>query len=142
MTTSNASSALPPWAVTAIVGAALGLARLARRHVPLAAPPRHVLSARRLATRLRRVGGLMRPRIDASALSPRAAHVPIGLSSLDFAKRECGIGMMIDPTGDIAADMKIIRGYYAGILGRHPHLQCVPRLREEDAPPAEQKLAM
>ena len=72
----------------------------------------------------------------------RAAHVPIGLSFLDFERRQTGIGLMLDPTGDVAADMDVIRAFYSDIKGRRPDKQCVPRLREEDAASAPQKLAM
>src|SRR5215213_5764885 len=86
---------LPSWAVTAIVGAALVVAWMAYRHVPIAAPRRRVLSALRLTTLLWLVVCLMRPMIDASAMSPRDAIVPVlvdtsrsmGLSDADGGRR-------------------------------------------------------
>ena len=60
-----------------------------------------------------------------------AAGVPIGLSFLDFARRECGLGMIFHPTGNIAADMDVIREFYSDIRGKHPERESVPRLREE-----------
>jgi uncharacterized membrane protein len=86
---------LPPWAVTAVVGAALVVAWMAYRHVPIAVPRRRVLSALRLATLLWLVVCLMRPMITASAISPRDAIVPIlvdtsrsmGLADADGGRR-------------------------------------------------------
>ena len=68
---------LPPWALAAVVAAALLVAWLAYRDVPIAAPPRRLLSVLRLATLLWLVLCLMRPMMSASGLSPRDAVVPI-----------------------------------------------------------------
>jgi hypothetical protein len=35
-------------------------------------------------------------------------------------------------SGDLHADMEQIRAFYAGIRGKFPDQECVPRLREED----------
>src|SRR5688500_4130015 len=86
---------LPVWAVTAVVGAALVVAWMAYRHVPIAAPRRYILSALRLATLLWLIVCLMRPMIDASSLSARDAVVPIlvdasrsmGLADADGSRR-------------------------------------------------------
>src|SRR5688500_10081350 len=86
---------LPVWAVTAVVGAALVVAWMAYRHVPIAAPRRYILSALRLATLLWLIVCLMRPMIDASAFSARDAIVPIlvdtsrsmGLADADGGRR-------------------------------------------------------
>ncbi|HMC77816.1 MAG TPA: glutamine amidotransferase [Vicinamibacterales bacterium] len=68
---------LPPWALAAVVAAALLVAWLAYRDVPIAAPRRRLLSVLRLATLLWLVLCLMRPMMSASGLSPRDAVVPI-----------------------------------------------------------------
>jgi len=60
------------------------------------------------------------------------AKVPIGMAFLDFEKRRCGIGGFFTPTGDVRADMDRVRGFYSDIRGKFTHLECVPRLREED----------
>ena len=36
------------------------------------------------------------------------------------------------PTGDIAADMDVVRAFYSDKRGVHPQLRTEPRLREED----------
>ncbi|APR86805.1 Acyltransferase family protein [Minicystis rosea] len=61
------------------------------------------------------------------------AKVPVGLGFLDFEKRTCGIGGFFMPTGDMRADMNIVRDFYHDVRGKFPDLECVPRLREEDA---------
>lgn len=48
------------------------------------------------------------------------ANVPIVLAYIDYGRKACGIGPVINPTGDIDADMREIRAFYAGITGKHP----------------------
>lgn len=50
----------------------------------------------------------------------QGAGVPIALGFLDYRRKACGIGPVITPTGDIDADMREIRAFYAGITGKHP----------------------
>jgi len=49
----------------------------------------------------------------------RGANVPIVLGFFNYAKKAAGFGPVYFPTGDIAADMKQIRSYYAGIKGKY-----------------------
>src|SRR5215207_4417028 len=86
---------LPPWALAGVIAAALVVAWLAYRGVPIAAPRRRVLSALRFATLLWLIACLMRPMISTSGLSPRDAVVPIvvdasrsmGLADVGGARR-------------------------------------------------------
>lgn len=48
------------------------------------------------------------------------AGVPMCFGYLDYKKKEAGIGGMILPTGDIAADMKVIHAFYENISGKYP----------------------
>jgi len=64
----------------------------------------------------------------------RGADVPIVCSYLDYARKVGGIGLVLTPTGDVAADMDRIRECYAPIRGRYPEQMTPVRLREEDAP--------
>lgn len=50
----------------------------------------------------------------------RGANVPIVLAFLDYKKRTGGFGPVFTPTGDIDADMREIRSFFATISGRHP----------------------
>ncbi len=49
------------------------------------------------------------------------ARVPILLGYLDYERKAGGIGPLVTPTGDIDADMKEIRKFYAGITGKYPN---------------------
>lgn len=48
------------------------------------------------------------------------AEVPIVLGFLDFEKKRGGLGQVLHPTGDIAADMKTIADFYRDVKGKHP----------------------
>jgi len=60
-----------------------------------------------------------------------AAEVPIVLAFIDFPSRTAGIGSIIYPSGDIAADMAKIRDFYAPFQGRHPENQGPIRLQSD-----------
>jgi 1-acyl-sn-glycerol-3-phosphate acyltransferase len=62
----------------------------------------------------------------------RKAEVPIVLSFLDYERKVGGFGPEILPSGDIPADMKIIRDFYADKKGRYPEKFSTVRLPEED----------
>ena len=47
------------------------------------------------------------------------AKVPIALGFLDYGRKRTGIGPLLDPSGDIEADMVTIRAYYAGVRGKY-----------------------
>jgi 1-acyl-sn-glycerol-3-phosphate acyltransferase len=67
------------------------------------------------------------------------ASVPIICAFLDYRRRVGGIGPLIPPTGNVAADMAVIRAFYDGIAGKYPELTTPPRLLEEDDAPARQR---
>jgi 1-acyl-sn-glycerol-3-phosphate acyltransferase len=48
------------------------------------------------------------------------AGVPIVLAYLDYGRKVAGIGPVITPTGDVEADMRKIRAFYAHITGKYP----------------------
>lgn len=50
----------------------------------------------------------------------QGADVPIALGFLDYRCKMGGFGPLLHPTGDLAADMRTISGFYRGITGRHP----------------------
>lgn len=64
----------------------------------------------------------------------RGAGVPIVCAFLDYRRKLGGLGPLLVPTGDVAADMRVIRGFYAGIVGKYPEHTTPARLREEDDP--------
>lgn len=48
------------------------------------------------------------------------AGVPIAMGFLDYKRKVGGIGSILQPTGDIEADMQIIRSFYQDISGKYP----------------------
>ncbi|TQJ31908.1 1-acyl-sn-glycerol-3-phosphate acyltransferase [Microbacterium sp. SLBN-146] len=65
----------------------------------------------------------------------RAASMPVTLGYVDRTTMTTGLGITIDLTGDVRADMDRIRAFYADKSGLRPELRTTPRLREEDAAP-------
>lgn len=64
-----------------------------------------------------------------------AAGVPICLGYLDFGKREAGIGGIIYPSGDLAADMRKINAFYKEKKACYPEKFSLDvRYLPEDAP--------
>lgn len=57
------------------------------------------------------------------------AGIPIMLGFLDYGRKRGGFGKALIPTGDIQADMKIIREYYAPVQARHPENTAPPAVR-------------
>jgi 1-acyl-sn-glycerol-3-phosphate acyltransferase len=57
--------------------------------------------------------------------------LPITLAFMDGPSRTVGSGPTFHPTGDVAADMDVIRAFYADKRGLHPDKRTEPRLRNE-----------
>ena len=51
-----------------------------------------------------------------------AARVPVLLSYIDSQRRHCGIGPLIELTGDVERDLAVIREFYADKHGLNPEL--------------------
>ena len=64
----------------------------------------------------------------------RGAGVPIICTFLDYGERTGGVALVLEPSGDIAADMARIREAYAPITAKYPALVTPVRLLEESAP--------
>lgn len=60
--------------------------------------------------------------------------LPVVLAFYDPPTKTMGFGTSFHPTGDVSADMDLVRAFYADKLGIRPENATVPRLREEDAP--------
>lgn len=50
----------------------------------------------------------------------KGANVPIVLAFVDYKRKAAGPGSVLMPSGDIEADMQIIREFYSGVSGKHP----------------------
>jgi 1-acyl-sn-glycerol-3-phosphate acyltransferase len=59
--------------------------------------------------------------------------LPISMGFIDGPTRTMGFGPSFRPSGDVVADMDVVRGFYADKRGVHPRLRTEPRLREEDS---------
>jgi 1-acyl-sn-glycerol-3-phosphate acyltransferase len=57
--------------------------------------------------------------------------LPILLGFVDGATKTAGIGPSLTPSGDVKADMDVIRAFYADKNGFYPAAKTEPRLREE-----------
>lgn len=64
----------------------------------------------------------------------RGAGVPILCTFLDYSRKVGGIGTVLMPTGDVRADMDVIRAFYEGVRGRYPENHTPIYLPEEDPP--------
>lgn len=62
------------------------------------------------------------------------AQVPIVMGFCDGPSKMMGFGPALVPTGDVRADMDVIRAFYSDKRGVVPTRRTPPRLREEDAP--------
>jgi 1-acyl-sn-glycerol-3-phosphate acyltransferase len=57
--------------------------------------------------------------------------LPIVLAFIDGGARTAGFGPTLVPTGDVAADMDVVRAFYADKPGLRPAWRTEPRLRGE-----------
>lgn len=48
------------------------------------------------------------------------AEVPIVLGFIDYQKKRCGFGPILNPSGDYDADWKKIEDFYRGMKGKYP----------------------
>jgi 1-acyl-sn-glycerol-3-phosphate acyltransferase len=62
----------------------------------------------------------------------RQANIPICLSFIGGPGRTIGFGPSFLPSGDVVADMDLVREFYADKPGVKPGRKTEPRLREED----------
>ena len=63
--------------------------------------------------------------------------MPLVLGYVDRTTMTTGLGPILELTGNIPADMDRIRAFYADKAGYLPENRVEPRLREEEAPPAD-----
>jgi 1-acyl-sn-glycerol-3-phosphate acyltransferase len=49
-----------------------------------------------------------------------AANVPLAFGFVDYKRKISGIGRIMIPSGDYAADLKLIQDYYRGVTARYP----------------------
>lgn len=61
----------------------------------------------------------------------REAGLPVTLGYVDRTTMTTGLGLTLELTGDVGADMDRIRAFYADKSGFHPDRRTEPRLRSE-----------
>ena len=54
------------------------------------------------------------------------ADVPMVLAFLDYRRKVAGLGPLVTATGDIEADLKVIREFFVNVTPRHPELASPP----------------
>ena len=59
--------------------------------------------------------------------------LPVVLGFIDGPSRTMGFGPALTPSGDVTADMDLVRAFYADKRGIRPERRTEPRLREESA---------
>ena len=59
--------------------------------------------------------------------------LPMSLGFIDGPTRTMGFGPSLRPSGDVVADMDLVRAFYSDKHGIHSELRTEPRLREERA---------
>ena len=64
----------------------------------------------------------------------REAGMPVTLGYVDRTTMTAGLGPTLELTGDVRADMDLVRAFYADKAGFDPSRRTEPRLREEDRP--------
>ncbi len=53
----------------------------------------------------------------------QGAKIPVAMGFLDYEKKTLGIGGYFYPTGDMEADLSILRSFYSEKIGRNPQQQ-------------------
>ncbi len=66
----------------------------------------------------------------------REGGVPLVLGYLDYPRRHAGFGPVLHLTGDLAADMDVMRAFYTGKVGKYPDAMGPMRLAGEGEPPS------
>ena len=65
----------------------------------------------------------------------REAGMPVTLGYVDRTTMTTGLGPTITLTGDVAADMDVVRAFYEGKVGLRPGNETTPLLRDESGEP-------
>jgi len=61
------------------------------------------------------------------------AGVPMQLGFVDYKRKACGLGPVLVPSGDLAADMAVMRAFYRDVQGKFPENATPVELAEAKA---------
>jgi 1-acyl-sn-glycerol-3-phosphate acyltransferase len=56
------------------------------------------------------------------------AEIPISMAFIDYKRKASGVGPTLYPTGNIEADMEVIRNFYATVTAKYPDKAGLPEL--------------
>ena len=56
------------------------------------------------------------------------AGIPIAMAFIDYKRKVSGVGPTLYPTGNIEADMEVIRNFYANVTAKYPDKTGLPEL--------------
>jgi len=56
------------------------------------------------------------------------AEIPIAMAFIDYRRKAAGVGPTLYPTGNIEADMEVIRNFYATVTAKYPDKASLPAL--------------
>ena len=59
------------------------------------------------------------------------AEIPIAMAFIDYKRKASGVGPTLYPTGNIEADMEIIRNFYANVTAKYPDKASLPELARD-----------
>jgi 1-acyl-sn-glycerol-3-phosphate acyltransferase len=59
------------------------------------------------------------------------AETPIAMGFIDYKRKAVGVGPTLYPTGDIEADMEIIRNFYINVTAKYPDKAGIPALAQD-----------
>src|SRR5262249_34752014 len=59
------------------------------------------------------------------------AEIPIAMAFIDYRRKAAGVGPTLYPTGNIEADMKIIRDFYINVTAKYPENASLPALARD-----------
>jgi 1-acyl-sn-glycerol-3-phosphate acyltransferase len=59
------------------------------------------------------------------------AGTPIAMAFIDYKRKASGVGPTLYPTGNIEADMEVIRNFYATVTAKYPDKASLPALARD-----------
>jgi len=59
------------------------------------------------------------------------AEIPIAMAFIDYKRKASGVGPTLYPTGNIEADMEVIRNFYANVTAKYPDKAGLPSLARD-----------
>jgi len=59
------------------------------------------------------------------------AEIPIAMAFIDYKRKASGVGPTLYPTGNIEADMEVIRNFYATVTAKYPDKASLPALARD-----------